>query len=67
MKETFVESDADEVDPFMTHEEGVDSPLKGREESLCSIPIDSKESSNFLGVEDVKTCLGPIFLLKPQE
>ena len=51
----------------MAHEEEVDSPLKGSEESSDSIPIDSKESSNFLGVEDVKIGLGSISLLKSLE
>ena len=32
-KKTVIEAGADEVDPLMAHEEGVDSPLKIREES----------------------------------
>ena len=61
-KETLVESDAEEVDPLITHEEGVNSPYNGMEESLNSISIDSKESGKFFGVEDVKTGLESIFL-----
>ena len=65
--ETLIESDDDEVDPLMIHEEEVDSPLNGREESSSSIKIYSKESSNFTGVEDMKTGLGSIPLLKSLE
>ena len=42
VKETFGDSDADEVDPLIAREEGIDSPLKGREESSHSKQIDSK-------------------------
>ena len=31
VKETLIDSDVDEVGPLMTHEEGVECPLKGRE------------------------------------
>ena len=48
VKETLIDSDADEVDPLMSHDEEVVSPFKGREEYSNSIPIDSKESSTFL-------------------
>ena len=58
VKETFIKLDTNEVDPLMTHEEGMNSPLKGREESSSLIAIDSKKSSNFLGVEDVEKCSG---------
>ena len=58
MIETSMDSCADEVDPLIKHEEEVGSPLKGREEYLNPIQIYSKESSNFLGVKDVKTVLG---------
>ena len=40
--ETFVDSEADEVDPLMAHDEEVESLLKGRECSSNSIPIDFK-------------------------
>ena len=64
---TLIELDTDEVNPLMTHEEEVDSPLKGRGKSSNSITADSKESRNFIGVEDVKTGLGSIPLLKSLE
>ena len=54
VNKSLIDSDANEVDPLMSHDEEVESPLKEREEYSNSTPIDSKESSNFLGVEDVK-------------
>ena len=64
VKETVAESDAYEVDPLIMHEKKVDSLLKKREESSNSTPIDSKEPSTLMGVEDVKTVLRSIFLFK---
>ena len=55
--ETLIESDANEVDPLMAHEEEVVFPLKGRESSSQSKLIDSKEYSNILKGEDTKTYL----------
>ena len=53
-----------EVDPLISHDEEVDSPLKGREVSSNAIPIYSKESRNFLGIEDIKKCSGSTLLLR---
>ena len=39
-----VNPDADEVDPLTLHNEELGSPLNGRQDSLDSIPINSKES-----------------------
>ena len=46
-KEMLIESDSEEVDPLVSHDEEVGSPLKSREESSNSIPIDSKESKKY--------------------
>ena len=58
MKEALIDSEADKVGYFMSHDEEVGSPLKGREESSHSKQIDSKESSNLLEGKDAKTGLG---------
>ena len=49
-----IDPDADEVDPLMSHDEEVGSPLNGRQESLDSIPIDSKESRSGVYRNDVE-------------
>ena len=67
MTGTLIESDADELNTLMAHGEEVDSPLKESDESSNSITIDSKKSSNFPGVEDVKIGLGSIPLLTSLE
>ena len=61
--ETSIESDADEVDPLIPHDEEAGSPLNVRESSYFK-QIDSKESSNFLEGEDAKTGLESILRFK---
>ena len=46
--ETLIESNVDEVDPFVPYDEEVGSPLNGREKSFHSKEIDSEESRNLL-------------------
>ena len=49
-----IDPDADEVDPLRFHGEEVGSPLKGRQDCLDSIPIDSKESRSEIDGNDVE-------------
>ena len=53
-KEVLMDPDVDEVDPLMSWDEEVGSPLKGKWESLDSILIDSKESRSDVHRNDVK-------------
>ena len=55
--ETLIESDVDEVDPLMSHDEEVASSLKGREASLHSIPINFKESRSNVDRNDMECFL----------
>ena len=63
---SLIGSDANghEVEPFMMDEEEVEFPLEGKEEHSNLIAVDSKESRNFLGAEDVETGIGSIPMLK---
>ena len=58
VKETLIDSDDEEVDSLMSHEEEVVSPLKEREEFSYSRKFYSKESITLLEGEDAKTGLG---------
>ena len=64
--EKSTESDADEVDPFLPHDEEAGSLLKERESSHFK-KIDSKESSNFLRGKEMKKGLGHVLRLKHQK
>ena len=62
--EKLIESDAEEVDHLMMDEEEVGSRLEGMKEYSNLIAVGSKESSNFLGVEDGKIGLGSTTVFK---
>ena len=60
--ETLIERDVDEVDPFMSCDKEVGFPLKGRQESLDSILINSKETKEDIYGNDV----GPLMIGKEE-